>query len=365
MKTHPVAELFPMLDSAALHELAADIEANGLQHPLVRQGDTLLDGRNRLAACKLAGVEPTFTEYAGDSPVAYIMSVNLHRRHLEKGQLAALGVELEPHFAAEARQRMERGRPKEGVAIVPQDTGKARDKAAAAVGVSGKMVSDAKAIKRDDPKLFERVRTGEITVPQAKREQREAVRETRRQANAVAVAQTPDPIATTARFATILVDPPWDWGDEGDVNQLGRAKPDYATMSIDQLRQLPLARLADVDCHLYMWITNRSLPKGFDLLNGWGFRFITALTWPKKSFGMGTYFRGQTEHLLFGVRGSQSLTRKDASTLLPAWDRGPDGHSSKPVEIYGFIESCSPGPYLEMFARQKRDGWAAWGADAK
>jgi N6-adenosine-specific RNA methylase IME4 len=178
-------------------------------------------------------------------------------------------------------------------------------------------------------------------------------------------ASTTSPLVSGSRFATILIDPPWDWGDEGDVNQMGRAKPDYATMGIDELKALPIGRLSDIDCHMYCWITNRSLPKGFELLSAWGFRYVTMLTWGKKSFGLGNYFRGQSEHLLFGVKGSQMLKRKDAGTMLPQWDRGKGGHSSKPEEIYGFIESCSPGPYLEMFSRTDRKGWTRWGADAK
>jgi N6-adenosine-specific RNA methylase IME4 len=166
------------------------------------------------------------------------------------------------------------------------------------------------------------------------------------------------------KFATIVVDPPWDWGDEGDQDQLGRARPDYSTMTIEQLHGLGVADLADDDCHLYLWITNRSLPKGFALMEAWGFRYVTAITWVKPSFGMGNYFRGQTEHVLFGVKGSQALKRKDVGTAFFA-DRGPDGHSSKPTTFLDLVESCSPGPYVEMFSRLPRDGWVCWGEDAK
>jgi N6-adenosine-specific RNA methylase IME4 len=224
-------------------------------------------------------------------------------------------------------------------------------------------VQEAKAIKAKAPDLFERVKAGAMTVNAAKREIKEAVREERRQENAKKAERTPDVLATSVRFATIVIDPPWDWGDEGDVNQMGRAKPDYHTMSIEQLERLPVAKLADDDCHIYLWITNRSLPKGFRLLDAWGFRYVTCITWAKPHFGMGNYFRGQTEHLLFGVKGSQMLKRKDASTLFTA-PRGPNGHSSKPMELYDLVESCSPGPFLEMFSRVERAGWKSWGADA-
>lgn len=218
-----------------------------------------------------------------------------------------------------------------------------------------------------EPEKIQALKSGKITVKNLKREKKEKKRQARRKKNAELVAAVDDPkeiAAAGARFATIVIDPPWDWGDEGDVDQMGRAKPTYQTMGIEELTKLPVEKLADDDSHIYLWITNRSLPKGFALLEAWGFRYVTALTWPKPNFGMGNYFRGQTEHVLFGVRGSQGLKRKDASTLLPTWNRGPDGHSSKPVEFYSFVESCSPGPYLEMFARQQRKGWKRWGAEA-
>ena len=103
---HPVAEMFPMLSASELSEMADSIKREGLLNPCVRMGNVLIDGRNRLAACKLAGVDPTFIEYTGDSPVAFIIAANLSRRHLDKGHKIALGLEIEPHFAKEARKRM-------------------------------------------------------------------------------------------------------------------------------------------------------------------------------------------------------------------------------------------------------------------
>jgi N6-adenosine-specific RNA methylase IME4 len=232
------------------------------------------------------------------------------------------------------------------------------------LGISKNASSAAQALAAIPRETFDKIRVGEKTRTQAERERKETHREAKRQSNREKISSVQTPKNITASFSTILIDPPWDWGDEGDNDQLGRAKADYATMSIAEITRLPLPKLADTDCHLYMWITNRSLPKGFALFETWGFRYITALTWPKTHFGMGNYFRGQTEHVLFGVKGSQSLKRKDAGTLLPTWKRGPNGHSSKPVEFHEFIESCSPGPYLEMFSRSKRADWTQWGEDA-
>lgn len=176
MKIHPVAELFPMLSSSELNELADSIRKEGLINPCVMQGDTLLDGRNRIAACRLAGVAPRFVEYTGNSPVAFIIGANLARRHLDKGQKIALALEIEPHFAEEARKRQQeqarRNQPQSQKVenVPPLEKAKSRDQAAAAVGVSGKLVSAAKAIKESDPVRFEKVKQGQLSVAKAKKE---------------------------------------------------------------------------------------------------------------------------------------------------------------------------------------------------
>jgi N6-adenosine-specific RNA methylase IME4 len=155
-------------------------------------------------------------------------------------------------------------------------------------------------------------------------------------------------------FQTVVVDPPWDWSDEGDVSQMGRGRNEYATLTFDELLRLPVPEKADKICHLYVWATNRSLPKAFALLEAWGFRYVTNLTWCKPNPGMGNYFRGSTEHVLFGVRGSLGLLRKDAGTWFAAPRQGK--HSTKPEEFYRLVESCSPGPWLEVFGRRQRPG---------
>lgn len=366
---HPSADIFPMLGDPELHELAADIRAHGLREPIVLAAGAVLDGRNRLRACQLAGVQPQFRTYEGDEPTSYVISTNLKRRHLSASQRAAVAVDVLPLLEAEAKERqvagLKKGDAKPVVGLIAErEKGRARDQAGRKLRVDGSYVSAAKAIKERDPAAFEQVRSGQKTITEVKRQWREQEREARRADNRQKAAAAPNPLSLGTRFATLVLDPPWDWGDEGDADQLGRARPTYATLSFEELLKVPVPDLADQDAHLYLWITNRSLPKGFYLLQQWGFRYVTTLTWPKPSFGLGNYFRGQTEHVLFGVRGSQPLKRKDAPTLLPTWQRGPHGHSSKPLEFYDFVESCSPGPYVELFARFRRPGWAFWGAEA-
>jgi N6-adenosine-specific RNA methylase IME4 len=195
----------------------------------------------------------------------------------------------------------------------------------------------------------------------SRREVKEREREDRRQQNRELVASAPRLAADGERFETIMLDPPWDWGDEGDVDQFGRATPTYATMPIAEIAEEPIGERAADDAHLYLWITNRSLRKGFALLDGWGFRYVTCLTWVKPSIGMGNYFRGSTEHVLFGVRGSLPLLRADIGTHFEA--PRPPQHSQKPDAFYELVETCSPGPWFEWPARRERPGWAVSGAE--
>lgn len=196
------------------------------------------------------------------------------------------------------------------------------------------------------------------------RQQKDAEREQKRDQNEALVNETiPLEADPETRYSTIVLDPPWDWDDEGDHEQLGRARPTYDTMSLDEIKAMPVEKQVEDNAHIYLWITNRSLYKGFALLEAWGFRYITTLTWCKPHFGMGNYFRGQTEHVLFGVRGSLPLLRRDRGTWFMADRNGQ--HSAKPAEFYQLVEECSPGPWLEVFARGSRPGWVQWGAEAE
>ena len=169
MKIHPAAEIFPMLSDEELDSLAVDIKTHGLRHPLVMHDRELLDGRNRLAACKIAGVAPSFVEYEGDSPVSFVISVNIKRRQLDASQRACVAVEIEPMFAVEAKKRQ--GQRTDIVANLPQcNQAKARDQAAEVVSVSPRMVQYAKEIKTKNPEAFERVKSGEVTVNEVHQE---------------------------------------------------------------------------------------------------------------------------------------------------------------------------------------------------
>jgi hypothetical protein len=172
MKHHPISDVWPMMDEDKLRELADDIRRNGQLVPVWMYEGKILDGRNRYAACKISGVEPKTKEYTGDEPTAFAVAMNDRRRHMNKGALAAVAAELEPHFAADAKRRQIRKPKSESVVEkVPQQTPrKAREEAAASVGVNDRYVSDAKKVKQKAPEVFERLKAGKITLQDAKRE---------------------------------------------------------------------------------------------------------------------------------------------------------------------------------------------------
>jgi hypothetical protein len=175
MKHHPIADVWPMMDEAKIAELADDISKNGQLIPVWLYEGKILDGRNRWAACQIAGVEPKTKEYTGDEPTAFAVSLNDRRRHMNKGALAAVAAELEPHFAEDAKRRYEQtvGRPKKSVASLPPISApqpKARQEAAKSVGVGDRYVQDAKKVKTESPEVFERLKAGKITLQDAKRE---------------------------------------------------------------------------------------------------------------------------------------------------------------------------------------------------
>ncbi len=181
---NPVAMLFPMLPKEELRELADDIQRNGLQQPIVMQNGVVLDGRNRLAACELAGVKPTFTEYTGESPVAFIIGVNLRRRHLSIGQMLK-ETEL---------QHGSRGIGKSGL-LPGKSTPTLKE-----LGLSFRESAEAQLLAEMPAGDFEKIKAGTQTRTQVRRKKREANREKRRQENAKLVEKAPAPRPTPERL---------------------------------------------------------------------------------------------------------------------------------------------------------------------
>jgi hypothetical protein len=193
---HPAANMFPMMGALEFSELKADIESHGLREAIVLHEDRVLDGRNRLKACEELGIDPEFitldAQDIGHDPLAYVVSANLHRRHLTESQRAAIGRDLEKLFAVEAKERKKR-KSDSVPATLPEQKGEAREKAAAAVGVSPRLISSAKRVIDDGhPDVAQAVRDGRVTVTTAANLVR-AIPSKGRQAAVVAKAQCTRP----------------------------------------------------------------------------------------------------------------------------------------------------------------------------
>jgi N6-adenosine-specific RNA methylase IME4 len=169
-------------------------------------------------------------------------------------------------------------------------------------------------------------------------------------------------------FGTILADPPWRF-----ENRTGKMAPEhqrlmrYHTMEREEICDLPVRDVAGAQSHLYLWVPNALLGDGLEVMRRWGFTYKTNLVWFKirkdggpDGRGVGFYFRNVTELVLFGVRGS-IRTLDPGRRQVNSFASRKREHSRKPEQLYDIIESCSPGPYLELFARHPRLGWRQWG----
>ncbi len=169
-------------------------------------------------------------------------------------------------------------------------------------------------------------------------------------------------------FSTLLVDPPWRF-----QNRTGKMAPEhkrlrrYRTMTTTEIAGMPVQPHTDDRSHLYLWVPNALLRDGLDVMDAWGFTYKTNLVWYKirkdggpDGRGVGFYFRNVTELLLFGVKGSLRTLAPGRTqvNVIPSRKRE---HSRKPDEVYQLVRDCSPGPYLELFARQRIAGWTQWG----
>jgi N6-adenosine-specific RNA methylase IME4 len=178
--------------------------------------------------------------------------------------------------------------------------------------------------------------------------------------------------ANGRRFSTILADPPWQF-----QNRTGKVAPEhrrlsrYGTMTLDDIAELPVGEIVRDPAHLYLWVPNALLPHGLTVLSAWGFTYKSVIVWHKvrkdggsDGRGVGFYFRNVTETILFGVRGKNARTLAAGRRQVNLLATRKREHSRKPDEQYPIIEACSPGPFIELFARGARPGWESWGDQA-
>jgi N6-adenosine-specific RNA methylase IME4 len=345
--------------------LALSIESVGLLHPIVVKPDgTLIAGGRRLAACrKLGWAEIPVTEVDLDQVVRGELAENADRKDFLPSEIYAIRKALAPieEAAAKERQRIHGGTApgihsaKVSQSDAPTGPQRSVDKIGAVANVSGRQVEKiAKVVEAAErepekfgPLVDEMDRTGRVHGVYKKLV-------TAQKAEAIAAEPQPLPAGP---FRVIVADPPWS-DDHRASDPSRREVCPYPVMSVEEICAMDIAALAHEDAVLWLWTTNRHLPEAFRVVEAWGFTYKTMLTWAKDRMGLGDWLRGQTEHCLLASRGRPTLVLSNQTTLI----HGPRReHSRKPDEFFALVEKLCPGSKVELFCREPRPGWAAWG----
>jgi N6-adenosine-specific RNA methylase IME4/ParB-like chromosome segregation protein Spo0J len=370
LKSHPLANVLPLLEGAEFDRLVDDIAKHGLLNPVTLFEGKILDGRNRERACDAARIEPRYVEYDGNDPAAFVLSQNLARRHLGPSERAMVAARM---------ATLKWGQHRAEGQICLSD-------AAKLVNVSERSIKHARVVlEHGAPELVQAVEQGRVAVHEAAQA---AKQPSEAQADFLAAAgagksyiawstdRRRKDIATTLgeksealpigkkRWPLLLADPPWQFEEEGLATPNRRTENHFPTMRFDEICALPVADLAAETAILFLWTTTSHLAESLVVMDRWGFKYQSNLVWIKPSIGTGYWVRGRHEHLLIGTRGDfpHAPTAQRPDSVIAAPRRN---HSRKPDEAYELIERMYPDlPKIELFARHARPGWDAWGNEA-
>lgn len=379
MEFHELASIFPLMGDDEYQALVRDIENNGLLEAVWLYEGKIIDGRNRYRACLELRITPQFRTWQGSgSPLAFVISLNLNRRHLTSSQKAVVALEVEKHLAHEARQQQGRRSDllqKSAKSLRPLH---AAEEAGKLVGTNRQYVITAKQIHKSAPELLETVRSGKLTIPEARQlsrlpaDQRESIQSLVEQGGAKNIKEgmrkvrlagqvqaIEKMVLPKGKYHVLVADPPWPYTKRsGDTTHRGTIP--YPAMTLADIEALDVGSLAHEDCILWLWTTNAFMAEAHQVAQRWGFEVKTVLTWAKDRMGLGDWLRGQTEHCLLAVKGRPVVTLSNQTTLL----HGRVGeHSQKPEEFYRLVESLCPGSKCELFARRRQEGWHTFGAE--
>lgn len=380
LEFHPLSQIFPLIEGAEFDDLVADIRAHGVREPIWLYDGQIIDGRNRYRASAVAGADCPMREYLGDDPAAFVVSLNLKRRHLNESQRAMVAAKL-ANMPSGARTDL-------------APIGATSDKQAAKLlNVGERTVERAKTVQRDGaPELAHAVEQGRVSVSAAAdvatkphEEQREIVargekeilqaakairaekavasREARLD-NLAEISKGNTDLDTSQRYPIIYADPPWRYENPpmGGTNR--SIENHYPTMTLEEICALPVAELATDDAMLYLWATAPKLAECMEVIAAWGFEYRTNIVWDKESIGMGYHARNQHEILLIAKRGNIPPPQAGKQPASVHREKRAE-HSAKPVFYYEMIEAAYPQlPKIELFCRSPRDGWTVWGNQA-
>jgi N6-adenosine-specific RNA methylase IME4/ParB-like chromosome segregation protein Spo0J len=357
-----------MMPDTELAALASDIQANGLRQSIVMFENKILDGRNRYFACGMVDIEPHFTEYNGDDPVAFVISANMVRRHLNESQRALCAARL---------AKMRQGERTDLASI----GARSQSQAAKLLNISRRSVQRAKSVLSSGvTELVEAVDAGKMPVSVAasvikmpkdaqcevsKRvlagdKPTDAIREVRRSVikanlDEKAAREVTEP---TGLYDVIVIDPPWPVQKIEREERPNQAELDYPVMTIDEITALKIP-CAD-DCHVWLWTTQKFLPVAFSILRSWGLTYVCTFVWHKpggfQPFDLPQY---NNEFAIYARKGTPKFVdTKDFKTCFEA-RRG--SHSEKPDLFYDVVRRVTAGRRIDMFSRRAIDGFDAWG----
>lgn len=348
MKLHPVANIFPTMSDGEYAALMADIRANGQREAIWTWHGQIIDGKHRERACSELGRSVAAREWDGNENglVPFVVSLNLHRRHLNESQRAVVAARI---------SNLPAHRPSDKSA----DSRTSQPQAAALLNISERSIQDVKRLEREAPELLPQVESGVITLNAAIGEikKRERIEDVGRQKNELAKAR---PGAPKGLFNVIAMDPPWPYDDDASAETYDpagrRASNPYPEISLKDLARLELP--AASDCVLWLWTTHKFMRHVFPLLDTWGFEDKAIVTWVKDRMGLGRWLRSQSEFCIMAVKGNPVLTLTNQTTII----QGPmRQHSRKPDEFYAMVDSLCHGRKLDYYSREPRDGWEQYG----
>lgn len=365
---HPVADVFPLMQGEEFVAFCADVKAHGLRLPIVLHPDgSILDGRNRYRACIATGIDPKYILWGGPpgTEVAYVLSLNLARRHLNESQRAMVAARL---------ATMGEGRPKETAPIGAVSQPEAAD----LLNIARRSVQRARVVLDDGtPELIAAVEQGHIAVSQAAKvalkpapTQDKVVKrvmdgvrptEATRQVRAAEIEERRIE-QPTGKYRVLYADPSWSYGNT--MPDSGTEQRDhYPVMAMEDICALPVKAMAEDDAVLFLWVTSPMLEEAFQVVHAWGFSYKASMVWHKLAHNMGHYVSVRHEFLLICTRGA---CRPDSNKLLPSVVEIKRGeHSVKPEEFRTMIDEMYPvGKRIELFARTAHEGWDNWGLEA-
>ena len=345
LEFHEYANFFPMMADSEYSGLLQDIQENGLLEPIVIYNEKILDGRNRYRACMELGIASRF-EYLDEKtdPLQYVLSKNLHRRHLNESQCSMIAARLANMRQGE-RTDLE---PSANLQKVSQAS------AAKMLNVSPRLVAQAKQVLEIAPsEVIAEIEAGKLAVSKYAR------RFTRQKKIQEISIGNKTLRGNGKRYSVILADPPWKY--DFTFSDSRAIENQYPTMELEEIMALPVCDITAEHSVIFLWCPPAFNKRAVTVMEAWGFEYRTNMVWVKPSIGPGQWARQRHELLLIGRQGNiptpESSNRPDSVIEAPR-----EGHSKKPDIVYDLIEKMYPElDRIELFARQQHPGWDVWG----